>query len=106
MILDSVDAPPHEVVLEIEKLEASEQVLDEAADAYRQRHVAHRHRIHGEPAELLGDIGEREQILFDGDVERVLVLEVNGNYDMTVLVNVSPSSWSIRRIARHDITYP
>lgn len=92
MILDGVDALPHDVVLEVEQLEAREQVLDEAADAHRQRHVAHRHRVHGEPAELLGNIGEREQILFDGDVEGVSVLEIDGNCDMTVLIHVPLNS--------------
>lgn len=79
MILDSVHTLAHNVILKVQQLEAREKVLYELADLQCQRHVAHGDRVHGEPAELIGDIGERQQILFDGDVEGVAVLDVDGH---------------------------
>lgn len=78
-VLDRVDALTQDVVLQIEHLEAGVEILDEGADLDCHLVVAQRDRVHGQSAQLIDDRDECEQILLDGDVERVLVLEVDGN---------------------------
>lgn len=76
IVLDGVGPLPQDVVLEVEELEAGEQVLDEGADDERQLEVAERDGVGGEAGQLLGQLGEGEEVLLEGEVEGVAVLEV------------------------------
>ena len=80
MVLDPVDPSAQGVVLQVQQLEAREQILDEPADPEGEVDVAHRHRVHREAAKLLGDIGHSQQVLLDGDVEGISILDVDGNW--------------------------
>lgn len=79
MILDTVDALTQKVIFEVEDLEAGEDVLDKSGDADGEVRVAEGDGVGGETAEFLGQIDEGEEVLLDGEVEGVAVLEVDGD---------------------------
>lgn len=79
VVLDSVDPLPQRVVLEVQQLEASVHVPNKAGDAHGQLVVAQGDGVSGQTAELLGDVGQGEEVLLDGDVEGIFVLEVDGD---------------------------
>lgn len=79
-VLDRVDALAQNVVLEVEHLEPGMQVAHEAADAHRHGRVTQRHRVDGQPAELVHDADETQQVFFDGDVESVAIFEVDRDW--------------------------
>lgn len=79
IILDGIGPLPQDVVLEVEQLEAGKQVLDEGADGQRQLKVAEGDGVGGQAGELRRHLGQREEVLLDGDVEGVAVLEVGGH---------------------------
>ena len=81
MVFDAVDAFAEEVVLEVEDLEAGEDVLDEGGDAQGEIWVAQRDCVGGQAAEFLGEIDEGEEVFLNGDVEGIAVLEVDGNWE-------------------------
>ena len=56
------------------------QVLDKGADLHGHGSVAQRHRVDSQPAEVVNNVDQAEQVLLDGDVEGVTVLEVDGDY--------------------------
>ena len=76
---DAVCALADDVVLEVEQLEAGEEVLDEGADGEGQLEVAEGDGVCGEAGEVLGEVDEGEEVLFYGDVEGVAVFEVGGD---------------------------
>jgi hypothetical protein len=55
------------------------QVLDKPADLHSHGSVAQRHRVDRQPAEVVNNGDQAQQVLLDGDVERVAVFEVDGN---------------------------
>lgn len=80
VVLDAVDALPQGVVLEVEDLEPGEDVADETCDADGQRRVAEGDGVGREAGEFLCQVDEGEEVLFDRDVEAVLVLEIDGDF--------------------------
>lgn len=81
VVLDGVGPLAKDVVLEVKELEPGEEVLDEGADSERQLKVAHGHGVGGEAGQLVSDVGEGEEVLLEGDVEGVAVLEVGGHLE-------------------------
>ena len=104
-VLDTVAPPPQRVVLQVEDLEAGVHVLDEATDVERALVITQGHRVdseaglalhvsagHGRAArdskaardrkaahQLIDDGDQRVQVLLDGQVEGVAVLEIDGH---------------------------
>jgi hypothetical protein len=76
-ILDGIHPLPQDVVLEVEHLEPGMQVLDEPANLHRHGGVAQRHRVNSQAAEVVDDGNQPQQVLLDGDVEGITVLEVD-----------------------------
>jgi hypothetical protein len=79
VILDAVDLPAYDVVLQVQQLEPGEQVLDELADANRKFDISQGDRVHGQAAELLGEVGHGENVFLNGNVKGVSVFEVDGD---------------------------
>ena len=79
IVLDSVSPLSQNVIFEIQQLKARKQVLEKRANGERQLKVAKRNGVGGQATELLGQVGEGEQVLFNGEVEGVAVLEVGGH---------------------------
>lgn len=86
VIFDSVDLAAHNVVLEVEQLEARKQVLDEGADADGEADVAQGDGVHGQTAELVREVGQRQNVFLDGDVEGIAVLKVDRNCESGQLI--------------------
>lgn len=79
VVLDRVAALPQNVVLEVEQLEAGKQVLDKGRNGQRQGKVAVRDGVGGEARQVLREVRQGEEVLLDGEVEGVAVLEVRGD---------------------------
>ena len=62
-------------------MEARVNILDELADLQRPLVVAQGDRVDGQPGKLFDERDEGLQVLLDGDMERVLVLEIDRNCD-------------------------
>ena len=82
VVLDAVDTLSELVVLQVEQLEASVDVLDEGADAHGQLAVSQGHGVDGKAAQLVGKASNGEKVLLRRDVKGVTVLEVNGNWGL------------------------
>ena len=54
-------------------------VLDEVADLNRKLVVSQGDRVDGQPGKLVSQAGDGKEVLLDGDVEGILVLEVDGD---------------------------
>lgn len=79
VVLDGVGPLAENVILEVEQLESGKEVLEEGADGQRQGKVAESDGVCGEAAELLRQVRHGEQVLLDGEVEGVAVLDVGGH---------------------------
>lgn len=79
VILDSVSPLPQDVVLEVQQLEPGEEVLDKGADDEGQVEIAEGDGVGGQAGEFLGELGEGEEILLEGEVEGVAVFDVSGD---------------------------
>lgn len=104
VILYSVDALAEDVVLEVQQLEPGEEVLDETADLDREGEVAQRDRVGGQAGELARHVGEGEEVLLDGEVEGVTVLEVNR--DCAMLSASGRRRDEIYGLSRSEPAYP
>lgn len=76
LVLYAVSALADDVILEVEQLEAGEEVLDEGADGEGKLEVAEGDGVCGEAGEVLGEVNKGEEIFFYGEVEGVAVFEV------------------------------
>lgn len=85
VVLDGIGALAENVVFEVEQLEAGEDVLDKGADDHGQVKVAVGDGVCGEARQVLRQVGEGEEILLDGEVEGVAVLEVGRGWKSFVL---------------------
>lgn len=76
VVLYGVGPLAQDVVLEVEQLEAGKEVPDEGADDGGELKVAEGDGVCGEAGEVRGQLGEGEEVLLEGEVEGVPVLEV------------------------------
>lgn len=76
VVLYAVGALADDVVLEVEQLEAGEEVLCEGADDEGQLEVAEGDCVCGEAGEVRGEVCEGEEVFFYGEVEGVAGFEV------------------------------
>lgn len=79
VVLDAITSTPQRVVLQVQDLEARVYVFDELADLQRPLIVAQGDRVDGQSCKLFNKRYEGLEILLNGDVEGVLVLEINRN---------------------------
>lgn len=76
IILDGIRALAQDVVLEVQQLEPGEQILDEPADNEGQLKVAVGDGVGGQTGELVSQVRQGEEVLLDGEVEGIAVLQV------------------------------
>lgn len=79
VVLDRIRPLAKDVILQIEELEPGKKILDEGTDGEGKGEVAQRDRVCGQAREILGEVGERQEILLDGEVESVCGLEIGGD---------------------------
>lgn len=85
MVLYAVRLPAQQVILEVEQLESGVDVLDEVADLNSKLVVAQGDRVDSQAGQFIRQAGDGQQILLDGDVEFVTVLEVYGNWEKVLV---------------------
>jgi len=76
VILDGIGSLAEDVVLEVEKLEPSKEILDEPADNERKLKISVGNSVGSQTGQLVGEVRQRQEVLLDGEVESVTVLEV------------------------------
>ena len=76
LILNTIASPSQRVILQVQNLETSMQVINELADLERSCEVAESDGVGGEAAELFDKGDEGLEVLFDGDMEGIFELEV------------------------------
>jgi hypothetical protein len=79
LVLDAIAALPQRIVLQVKNLEPSMHVLDELGNLHRPPVVAESDRVPGQARQLVEQRDQRLQVLLDGEVESVAVLEVGGH---------------------------
>lgn len=79
-VFDAVDALAQRIVLEVEQEEASEELLDERLDLDSLVKILECNAVGRETAELVAEHGEGGEVLFDGDMEGVPILEIYRDY--------------------------
>lgn len=84
VILDGIRALAQNVVLEVQQLEPGEQILDEPANNEGQLKVAVGDGVGGQTGELISQVRQGEEVLFDGEVEGITVLQVGWDWRSSV----------------------
>lgn len=97
VILDSIGSLAEDVILEVEKLEPGKKILDEPANNERKFKVSVGNSVGSQTGQLVGEVCQRQQVLLDGEVEGVTILEVCRNCEWSAWVLRWPWIW---------ITYP
>lgn len=88
MVLDTINTLAKVVVLQVQKLEAGMDVLDEGADKDRQLAIAESHSVDGQAAQLVGKVSNGEQILLGREVEDIAIFDVDGNWRMMIRIEL------------------
>lgn len=78
-VLDTIAAAPQGVVLQIQDLEAGVHVLNELTDLEGPLIIAQGNRVDGQSRKLFYERDQGLEVLLNGDMECVLVLEINRN---------------------------
>lgn len=96
VVLDGIRPLAQNIILQVQQLEPAKQVLDECADGHRQLEVPEGHGVGGQARKLRGQVGERQEVLLDGDVEGVTVFEVGGDWAVLVgRLNMDEGQWGV-----------
>lgn len=79
-VLDAIAAFSQYVILQIEQLKPGEEILDKRVDFQRTRIVSQCDRVDRQTGEFFDHGDQREQVFFDGEVERVFVFEIDWDW--------------------------
>jgi hypothetical protein len=79
LVLDTIAPLPQRIVLQVQDLESSVHILDELGNLHRPPVVAESDRVPGQTRQLVEQRDQGLQVLLDGEVESVAVLEVGGH---------------------------
>lgn len=79
LILNPIAPLPERIILEIQNLKPGMHILDKPRNLYRPSIIPQRDRIPGQPRQLIQQRNQTLQVLLDGEVEGIAILEIHGH---------------------------